>query len=281
MGVHLVRRLVLEGHDVTIATRGKRADPFGDKVSRLVLDRNDERSMAAALKHASFEVVYDSLALSSNAVKILMDCMRPPRYLMISTMSVYPELHSSIPEEEFDPTHYALTWCDRQDTSYAQAKRQAECALFQAYPQVPSVAIRFPFVIGTDDYTKRLEFYVAHCIREQPMYLDNADQQMSFIDSKGAGDFLAWLCQRPDIQGPINACCAGTLSLREILGYVGQKSGKWPILTQTGESAPYNDVPEYSLDTSAIEKQGYAFHSIQEVLPPILDAQIDHVLNDQ
>ena len=41
VGKRLVQLLIDEGVDVTIATRGKTPDSFGDRVSRLIIDRED------------------------------------------------------------------------------------------------------------------------------------------------------------------------------------------------------------------------------------------------
>ncbi|MBQ7839905.1 MAG: NAD-dependent epimerase/dehydratase family protein [Lachnospiraceae bacterium] len=48
-GIPMVNELLEKGHDVTIATRGKSPDGFGDRVKRIFLDRTDEASVKAAL----------------------------------------------------------------------------------------------------------------------------------------------------------------------------------------------------------------------------------------
>ena len=40
-GKHLVWELLHRGHEVTIATRGRTPDDFGDRVRRLIVDRTD------------------------------------------------------------------------------------------------------------------------------------------------------------------------------------------------------------------------------------------------
>lgn len=49
-GIHMVKELLENGHDVTIATRGKTPDTFGGKVQRIVLERTNEESVRAALE---------------------------------------------------------------------------------------------------------------------------------------------------------------------------------------------------------------------------------------
>ena len=44
-GIPMIEKLISDGHDVTVATRGRNQDRFGDKVKRLILDRSDEATM--------------------------------------------------------------------------------------------------------------------------------------------------------------------------------------------------------------------------------------------
>lgn len=71
-----------------------------------------------------------------------------------------------------------MSWCTRFDYPYEEIKRQAECALWQEYNDKKWIAVRYPFAVGTDDYTERVRFYVEHTMREIPMRIDNIDYQM-------------------------------------------------------------------------------------------------------
>ncbi len=51
------------GHEVTIATRGRTPDDFGDRVRRLIVDRTDARQMEQVFAHKYYDVFYDDLAL--------------------------------------------------------------------------------------------------------------------------------------------------------------------------------------------------------------------------
>mgnify|MGYP000381006429 CR=1 FL=1 len=43
-GIHMVNKLLEQGHEVTIATRGKTPDSYGDKVERITIQRTNEES---------------------------------------------------------------------------------------------------------------------------------------------------------------------------------------------------------------------------------------------
>lgn len=272
-GVHLVRTLLREGHGVTIATRGQQPDAFGDSVRRIQVERTSAESLHAALWGRSYDVVYDNLAYCSNDVRALLDVVRPGMYVMTSSASVYENLGPDTKEGGFDPLAHPLVWCDREAYKYNEVKRQAECALFQAYPAQRSTAVRFPFVIGPDDYTERLYFYVEHIVRQRPMHVDNLDARMGFVSSRDAGGFLASL-KDGCCPGPVNGSNPGTVSLREVFEYVRKKTGKQSVLVEGGEPAPYNGAESYSLSGDYAAGSGYAFAPLNAWLPALLDAYI-------
>lgn len=275
-GIPMVYELLEKGHQVTIATRGKTQDTFGDRVGRIVLERTDPESMRNALADKQYDVVIDKIAYCSNDIKYALDVINCNKYIYMSTTAVYQPKHINTKEEEFDGAEGELIWCNRSDLSYAKMKRQAECALRQAYGNKDWLAVRYPFVVGKDDYTNRLRFYVEHVIKSAPMHIDNLNCQMGFIRSDEAGRFLAFLADtdKKTIK-VINGSSAGTISLKEILNYVEQKTGKKAILNSTGEAAPYNGEEEYSINTERAQKLGFQFSDLHDWIYELLDYYID------
>lgn len=272
MGVHTVRALLKNGHSVAIATRGLKPDNFGDKVTRIAVDHTNAQSLKDVLANQYFDVVCDSLAYCSNDIKYILDAVHCRRYITTSSTAIYKK-HTNTTENEFDPLRYPLKWCGRADYPYDEIKRQAECALFQAYPAQNAAAVRFPFVIGKDDYTKRLYFYVEHTVKGIPMFVDNLQNQMGFIQSKEAGQFIAWLAEQKYI-GAVNGSSSGTISIAQILDYVEKKANCKAILCSDGDSAPYNGEPEYSINTDLAKKLGFTFTPLQNWIYSLLDEYI-------
>jgi nucleoside-diphosphate-sugar epimerase len=272
-GVHLVNELLAQGHNVTIATRGMAKDNFGDKVSRITLNRTDAESMKEALSGKFFDVVYDNLAYCSQDVKYLLEVIKCSKYIMMSSTAVY-ELHWDTKEEDFKPIDKKLIWCSRTDFPYDEIKRQAECALWQEYKDINAIAVRYPFVIGQDDYTQRLRFYVEHALKGIPMYIDNIDSQMGFIRSDEAGAFMAFLADKT-YSGAINGSSHGTISIREILDYVAEKTGKEAVLSEEGENAPYNGTAEYSININRAEELGFRFSNLKDWVYGLVDYYIE------
>jgi hypothetical protein len=194
----------------------------------------------------------------------------------MSSTAIYEPKHWNTLEEDFNPLQKELIWCSRMGFSYEEIKRQAECALWQVYKNKKPIAVRYPFAIGKDDYTKRLLFYIEHTMNGIPMYIDNIDCQMSYIKSDEAGKFLAFLADK-DFTGAINGSANGTISLREILNYVKYKTGKKAIIEKNGVKAPYNGESEYSINTDKAKSIGYIFSDLNDWIYELLDYYIDLV----
>ena len=273
-GIHMVDSLLDRGHTVTIATRGRRRDMFGDRVERLVIERTDPDSLKAALGKRRFDAACDNLSFCSDDVKILLDSVDCGRYVMTSSAAVYTDMRLDMSERGFDPLSYRLRW--GTGLEYGEGKRQAESALFQRYPEFKPVAVRFPYVIGEDDYTGRLLFYVENTVKGIPMNIDNPDEQLAFVRSDEAGDFLAWTAGQK-FTGTVNTASKGTISLREVISHVEDKTGKKAAFSRTGLDGPFNGQKSFSLDVSLAESLGYRFTSLDEWIYGLLDKFIGEI----
>jgi len=275
-GIHMLKELLLNGHDVTIATRGNAQDTFGNSVKRIILERTNPESIKTALNGLHFDVVIDKIAYCSNDIRNVMDVLDCDRYIHMSSTAVYDPKHINTVETDFDGFSKDFVWCNRTAFPYDEIKRQAEYALWQNYSDRNWLAVRYPFVIGKDDYTKRLLFYVEHTMKAIPMHIDNLDCQMGFIRSDEAGKFMAFLADQT-ITGAVNGCSEGTISLKEIIEYVEKKTGSKAILDADGDLAPYNGEPEYSINTEKANGLGFHFSALQDWIYKLLDYYIDLV----
>lgn len=275
-GIHMVNALLDSGHDVTIATRGIASDTYGDKVKRVIFERTNAVSVKNAIGGIHYDVVIDKLAYCSNDIKYVMDVIDCNKYIHMSSTSVYEPKHIDTKEEDFDAAGKELIWCNRDALSYEEIKRQAECALRQVYSYRNWIAVRYPFAIGEDDYTKRLFFYVEHTMKSIPMNINNLELQMGFIRSDEAGKFMAFIVEQ-NFSGAINGSSHGTISLKEIIQYVEEKTHSKAIITTGGDMAPYNSEPEYSINTKKAEKLGFSFSNLNDWIFDLLDYYINLV----
>ena len=271
-GKKAVLKLIENGHNVIVATRGNNKI---SGVKSIIVERYDNESMHKAFADLQFDVVADSLAYSSNDVKIALDNINCKRYVMTSSAVVY-QRKMNLTESDFNPLDEKLKWCSRNDYPYNETKRQAENALFQCYGGINKAAVRFPYVIGEDDYTKRIEFYVSHIVRQIPMNVNNLNEQLSFIFSDDAGKFLAFMCEN-EYNGAVNGAAFGTASTAEIIGYIEQKSGKKAVLDKNGETAPYNNDKSHSINTEIAQRLGFSFSPLKERLCALIDFYLEQI----
>lgn len=272
-GIHTVNALLVKGHDVTVATRGNSKNVFGNKVSYICIERTNPESMRKALAGLHFDVVIDKLAYCSNDIKYALDVLDCDKYIQMSSTAIYEPKHINTKENDFNPLSKQLIWCGRFDFPYDEIKRQAECALWQKYNHKNFIAVRYPFVIGLDDYTKRLLFYIEHTINGIPMNIDNIDCQMGYIESKEAGEFMAFLVDS-DYTGAINGCSNGTISLKEVIEYVEKKCNVKAVLSADGDKGPYNGEVEYSINTDLAKSIGYNFSNLNDWIYDLIDYYI-------
>lgn len=275
-GLHLVESLLEAGHEITVAPRGLTTESLEGKIRRVQVVRTDPESLRKHLGKENFDVVCDNLSLCSEDVRSVFTSLRAARYVTVSSGAVY-EPHAGLLEGEFDPYHYPLHWSKRNAVPYEEGKRRMEAALFQTGP-VPCTAVRFPYLIGEDDHTRRMLFFAEHIYKGIPMRIENPDISLSFIHSKDAGAFLAWLATE-EWTGPVNACNAGAITLREIISYIESKCRKRAILSPKGDPAPYDGASDFTLDTSLASAWGYEFPPLDAALQSLLNAHLKELRN--
>ncbi|PES84844.1 epimerase [Bacillus cereus] len=276
-GKQLVEVLLQEGHDITIATRGFTEDSFGDTVKRIVVDREDEKLLEERLEGKCYDVVYDNLCYSSNAAEVICKVLRGrvKKYVMTSSMAVYEPI-LNLQEEDFNPYTYSITYGDRGDFTYGEGKRLAEAVLFQR-ATLPVVAVRFPVVIGENDYTKRLQFYVENVVKQEHIVVDRLEGKLSFIHEKEAGEFLAW-CGMGNIEGPINACSNGVVSTGEVIHFIEENTGIKALIQEVGDNiAPYNEVTNCTLHNGKARELGFSFRELNAEIKNVLQHYIDRL----
>ena len=98
----------------------------------------------------------------------------------MSSCAVYENAHIGIKEDEFGAKGFELKWLDRP-SDYALGKRLAERAALEFMDESRCVFVRFPVVLGENDYTGRLAFYALHICKGLPMRTDFPDAKTSYI----------------------------------------------------------------------------------------------------
>ena len=273
-GIELVKELVRLGNDVTIATRGRRKDVFGESVKRIILDRSNEQSMRSELENKYFDVIFDNTAYCSNYVKYLLDYVKCGKYIQLSSIAVYKKRTIGLTEEDFNPLEYDLKWQDVSDGTYGEGKRQAEAALCQQYNNIQSVMVRIPYVSKTD----RIYFYVKNTIHGIPMNINNERRGFTFIRSEEIGKFLCWIANQ-NYRGPINLASKGIVTIGMIIEYVENKTGKKAIYSKSGKIPPFREKT-FNLRMDKAENLGYKPSDLDDWFWNLLDEYIELALSE-
>lgn len=272
-GKKLVERLVDAGDDVTILTRGGLPNPFGDRVKHVQADRKDAAMFAQALGQSAYDVVYDNICYlpqeAEEAVKLFAG--RVGKYVVTSSLSVYPYGGPRKTEAMFDSRGYEIPDPYPADINYGEGKRLVEAVLFQKAP-FPVAAARFPIVLGAEDYTRRLHFHVEHVLQGQTIGIPSPDAKLSFILAGEAAEFLDWLGRSP-AEGPYNACSNGVISPGEIVKLVQQATDKEATVvpeTEAADMSPFGVPDDWHMDTARAVAEDFEFRELDSWLPPLI-----------
>ena len=273
-GKKLVNLLIQEGHDVTIATRGNVQHDFGEKVKQVKLDRKNADSLKQAVGEENWDIVYDNICFSSNEAQATCDIFegKIKKYVFTSTLSTLDqELGANLSEEEFNPFEYEIQYGNVEDFSYGEGKRQAEAVFFQK-AKFPVVAVRFPIVLGEDDYTKRLHFHVERVANEKAIGFVNMDARMSYILSDDAAGFLKF-AGISNIKGPYNATSTGAYSMNELINLIEEATGKKAKITLIGDDesrSPFGVPKDWFMNPQKGIEAGYQFLQLDDWLPNLI-----------
>lgn len=282
MGIRLVQKLIERNHFVTIATRGRRKDPFGSRVKRIVYDRLNLTNVQKALGGRHYDVIIDTSAYSSNAVTNVLSNVSCEKYIQVSSVAAYPKHRIGLKEEMLDSKNASFVLSDKED-NYGIGKRYAECAALQLYPAYAPAIVRVPFVVEPDnldnkELNMRLYFYAEHIVKQIPMQVDNPAYCCSFIRTYEEADFLIYLAEN-DFEGIYHISSEGYVTVGDIIGYIEQRSGKRAVYSEDGDEHPFRashfGYTGYSFDLSRAKSTGYTAPKLESWLWELLDHYID------
>ncbi|WP_030177907.1 NAD-dependent epimerase/dehydratase family protein [Streptomyces sp. NRRL S-813] len=293
-GKLLVQRLLATGHQVTVINRGSTPAPAG--AEHLVVDRNDEAALIAALGSRTFDAVVDQVCYTPVQAAIAARAFsgRTRRYVMTSTIEVYdpataalPTVPSGtpVPEEVVDPSTWlvamVLPWHDAAylEAHYAEGKRQAE-AVFAQHHGFAFTAVRSAHVLGggAAEFTGRLAHYVEHVTRGTQITVHAKPLPTVFIHYEELADLLLWAATLSDVTGPVNACSDGPLDVYGLGAVVAAQAGRKAMYRSAaaGEPAsPFSFDRHYAMSNARAKELGFSFSHITDWLPGAVAEALD------
>ncbi|MGI5378323.1 NAD-dependent epimerase/dehydratase family protein [Streptomyces sp. CA-251387] len=276
-GKRLIARLLAAGDRVTVLNRGSSAAPPG--AGRLVADRNDEKSLTAALGSRTFDAVVDQVCYTPRQAEIARRVFtgRTRRYVLTSTVEVYEYEDSIAPVREtyVNPLDVSvdleLPWDDPEflDTHYGEGKRQAE-AVFAADPAFPYTTVRVAHVLGgDDDFTGRMTHYASRIRARAPIAVPVVNHPATYIHVEEIADFLFWAVGQ-DFTGPVNAASHGRLTTADLCDAIAARIPDGETVFQpveVGEVSPFSFTRFYGMDNSRATRLGFRFTQARQWLP--------------
>lgn len=221
--------------------RGNLADPFGDRVERIRVDRTTD-ALDAALAGRGFDRVVDLAGFTGDDVARTLRVLgaRVGHYLFVSTGQVYL-VREGCPrparEDDYAGPVMAAppTPADDEDWRYGVDKRAAEDAL--AASAVPSTRLRIPMVNGERDPKRRLEGYLWRMLDGGPLLVPGADAIARHVYRGAVVDALAAMVDAPP-PGPVyNLAQAEQPTVRELLERLGAQVGVRPRIVDVPAAA--------------------------------------------
>ncbi|MFD7781398.1 NAD-dependent epimerase/dehydratase family protein [Streptomyces sp. NPDC059753] len=284
-GKLLVKRLQAAGHQVTVINRGSTPPPAG--VEHLVVDRNDEAALTAALGSRTFDVVVDQVCYTpvQAAVAARAFAGRTRRYVMTSTIEVYDPATAAlaavppgtpVPEEIVDPATWLvamdLPWHDEAylEAHYAEGKRQAE-AVFTRAGSFEIASARSAHVLGggAQEFTGRLAHYAGRIATGEEITVHAKALPTVFIHYEELADLLLW-ATTADFTGPVNACSDGPLDVHGLAAIIAAQTGREPVyrIVPAGEEASaFSFDRHYAMNNARAKELGYSFSRTTDWLP--------------
>lgn len=294
VGKLLMKRLQAAGHQVTVINRGSTPPPAG--VEHLVVDRNEEAALSAALGSVTFDVVVDQVCYTPVQAAIAARAFsgRTRRYVMTSTIEVYDPATAAlatvphgtpVPEENVDPATWRvamdLPWHDTAylQAHYAEGKRQAE-AVFTQHQGFDFAAVRSAHVLGggAAEFTGRMAHYIERITHGREIAVHAEPLPTVFIHCQELADLLGWAATATDATGPVNACSDGPLDVYELGAVIAAQAGREPVYRSVaaGEPAsPFSFDRHYAMSNARAKNLGFSFSHSTDWLPGAVAEALD------
>lgn len=273
-GRRLVHLLAKSDHEVTVFNRGSR--PFLDPPANLTQwhgDRNDPARLAEVIRACHWDVIYDQICYHATQALSLAEICRSctQRVIFTSTQAVYPTPKVALREDEFDPFVYRFQRIALSVQNYGEAKRQCEAILHQKLPNL-AVSVRFPVVVGMDDYTQRLAWHVGAVYRRAPVYHPNLGAQISLLHAQDAAQALCFLANRPEL-GAFNVSPPDAMTIQQLIDRIASVVGVPPTFSASVSNAQQsvlNWKNSCTMDARRIQQLGFSVTPMQTWLDALV-----------
>jgi len=186
LGYHIAKRLLADGHDLTLFNRGNTVEDFGEKIRRIHGDRYDYQAFSERLSGEKFDVVVDMIAYKREDSQTALETFagNVGHFIHISTAAVYTvtqDFPCPLREEDFERPLYPKPKLNDGWWTYGFHKRECENVLREAFEkdEFPVTMFRLPIVMGERDHTLRAYSYFLRILDGKPLILPDGGLNVS------------------------------------------------------------------------------------------------------
>ena len=257
---------------VTIATRGNKAHPFGDRVDHIQLDARDNEHVGwRAVQSQKWDAVFHNVCYTKEDAELAIEKFSKitGQLYYTSSLATYSGEKDGYKESDFDPFNYKID--STIEVDYGEGKRQAETVFFKEAP-FNVTAFRFPIVLDEDDYTKRLHYYVERGLKEEPIAFTNMDYKINFVKGSTAAESIVWAIEN-EKSGIYNVSSKDAIPLKTLMEWIEDSIKKELQINETGEpesDSPFSIPYHWYLHSDKIEKEGFILQNSAEWMKPLI-----------
>jgi nucleoside-diphosphate-sugar epimerase len=164
LGIEFIKLINQDHYEMFVASRKE----IKTANFRLI-DRKSQADINKLFSESQYDVVIDFICYSSMDADILYNALllqnRMPKLILISTVYTYchpleNKMNNTFNEEMFDAAIEIKSLRDRSEVSYSLGKREMEGFFSKRISKEKLVILRFPIILGANDYTQRTHFYI-------------------------------------------------------------------------------------------------------------------------
>lgn len=282
-GKKVVELLLEKGYLVTIATRGNKPHPFGDKVNHIQLDARDgDHEGWNRVQSQKWAAVFHNVCYTKEDAQLATEKLAEitGHVYYTSSLATYSGDTDGYTESDFDPFNYEID--PTVEVNYGEGKRQAEAVFFKEAP-FDVTAFRFPIVLDEDDYTKRLHYYIEKGLKEEIISFTNVDYKINFVKGTTAAESIVWAIENGK-KGIYNVSSKDALTLETLMLWIEEIIGKKLKIEETGEpvsDSPFSIPHHWYLHSDKIEAEGFTLESSAKWVRPLIKALEKQLLNNK
>jgi len=214
LGRHAVDTALARGHAVTLFTRGKTPNPWGDAVRMLTGDRDPKVAPGLdALREGNWDAVIDTSGYVPRVVRASAELLRGrvAQYLFVSSISVYADGGGAGRDESAPVGKLDDPATEEIAKYYGPLKVLCEDEVRAAFGAA-AIIVRPGLIVGPHDSTDRFGYWVAR-FRQPALLGDRAEQAVvpapnsapvQFIDARDLADWMIHLVEAKQ-RGTFNA----------------------------------------------------------------------------